>query len=73
MNQKPVKPSDEVMQQAKFHANGWVYQIDGKYAPSQAVPPEVIMGAWQVDANGNIVGEFIANSKYKPKKEDESS
>ncbi len=47
-----------------------VYQIDGKYSPNQAVPPEAIMGAWKVDSNGDLHGNFLPNPNYKPKQED---
>ncbi|MDF5722852.1 MAG: hypothetical protein PUP91_20720 [Rhizonema sp. PD37] len=67
MNQKPIKPPEELVQQAKLYPNGWVYQIDGKFSPNQAVPPEAIMGAWKVDSNGNIQGEFLPNPNYKQK------
>ena len=69
MNQKQSEPSEKVVQQAKLHPNGWVYQIEGQYAPNQSVSPEDIVGAWKVDANGNIVGDFISNPNYKPKDE----
>jgi len=54
----------ELLAQAKRNAGGWVYVIDKKYDGSQKVPPEGVVGAWKVDDNGNIDGEFISNSKY---------
>ncbi|AXV72278.1 hypothetical protein [Ralstonia pseudosolanacearum] len=30
------------------------------------VPPEAIVGAWKVDAHGNLTGEFMPNPKYQP-------
>jgi hypothetical protein len=47
--------------------NGHVYMIDGPYGPNDDVPPEAIKGAWKVDENGKIVGEFIPNPNYRPK------
>ncbi|MCL1475332.1 hypothetical protein [Argonema antarcticum] len=67
MTYKPVKPSEKIIQQAKFHPNKWIYEIDGNYPSNQAVPPEAIIGAWKVDFKGNIEGEFIPNPNYKPK------
>lgn len=61
------QPSDAAVQAAKQNPGGWVYQVDEEYATNQAVPPEAIRGAWQVDLTGNIVGEFIPNPNYKPK------
>lgn len=59
-----LEPSVETQQEAKRHPNGWVYVIRGNYGPDDAVPPEAIVGAWRVDASGNIVkGSYIANPK----------
>jgi hypothetical protein len=32
--------------------------------PNRRVPPEGIVGAWKIDAEGKIVGDFIPNPKY---------
>jgi len=52
------------IEEAKRHPNGWVYRIKGVFGPNDAVPPAAIVGAWKVDAEGKIVGEFIPNSKF---------
>jgi hypothetical protein len=67
MSQPPVTPTKEAMEEAKLHPNGWVYQIDGKFGPNEPIPPEAIVGAWKVNADGEIVGEFIPNPNYMPK------
>lgn len=67
MNRKKLKPEEAIIQEAKRNPNGWVYQIETHYASRAFVPPEAIVGAWKVDANGNIVGDFIPNPNYKPK------
>jgi hypothetical protein len=54
----------EVLSSAKANPNGWVYKIEGDYGPNDAVPPEAIVGAWKVDASGNLTGEFVTNPKY---------
>lgn len=59
--------SDAVLQAAKQNPGGWVYQVDREYATSLSVPPEAIVGAWQVDSFGNIIGKFIPNPNYRPK------
>jgi hypothetical protein len=64
---KKRTPPPNAIAEAKKKPNGWVYQIEGPYGPDDAVPPEAICGAWKVDENGNIVGEFIPNPNYKPK------
>lgn len=63
-----LKPTPEMIQEARKNPNGWVYVIDGTYGPNDAVPPEAIAGAWKVDAAGTIVPDsFVANPKYKAK------
>ncbi|HEY7022697.1 MAG TPA: hypothetical protein VH349_16390 [Ktedonobacterales bacterium] len=61
-NEIPIAAINE----AQRHPNGWVYKIDGRFGPDDYVPPECIVGAWKVDANGEITGEFIENPNYRP-------
>jgi len=61
-----MQPTTEIMAEAKRTPNGHVYAIEGSYGPTEDVPPQAIKGAWKVDAEGNIVGEFISNPKYVP-------
>jgi len=42
-------------------------RIAGKFGPNDRVPPEAIVEAWKVDADGNISGDFINNKNYDPK------
>jgi hypothetical protein len=64
----PANPTitPALIAEAKRQPNGWVYAIDGVSDPNGAVPPERIRGAWKVNANGEIEGEFIPNNKYRP-------
>lgn len=62
-------PTPAAHEEAKRTPNGYVYAIDGKYGPDDAVPPERIKGCWKVDAEGRICGEFIPNPNYRPKKD----
>ena len=63
-----LKPTPEMISEAKRNPNGWVYVITGSYGPKDSVPPEAIAGAWKVDSSGNIIsGSFQANPRYKPK------
>lgn len=64
MDDSKKQPFLEEKELARKHPNGWVYRIDPKYLKSQDVPPEAIVGAWKVDENGEIIGEFIPNSRY---------
>ena len=49
---------------ARAQPGGWVYEVVGDYGPTDAVPPEAIRGAWKVDDNGEIVGDFIPNPNF---------
>jgi hypothetical protein len=58
-------PSEEAIKAAKQNPGGWVYQIDKAYIHCQSIPPEAILGAWQVNDTGVIVGDFIPNPNYQ--------
>lgn len=58
--------TEDLIVAARENANGWVYKVKESYGPTEYVPPEAIVGAWKVDANGNLTGEFIPNPKYQP-------
>ncbi|MDR3712339.1 MAG: hypothetical protein P4L51_05950 [Puia sp.] len=58
------QPTKEAILEALKYPNGWVYEIDGSYNGKENVPPQAIRGAWKVDANGIIVGDFIPNPNY---------
>jgi hypothetical protein len=61
-----VKPTQEAIAQAKLNPGGWVLVVDGYAGPDDQVPPERVQGAWKVDSNGEITGNFVPNPKYKP-------
>jgi hypothetical protein len=67
----PVYPR-ELVEEAERHPGGWVYEIDESLvdgdAYSGAVPPEAIKGAWAVNADGRLTGEFTPNPNYRPKR-----
>lgn len=63
-DQRPEIP-EPAIEEAKRNPSGWVYQIDGDYGPNDAVPREAVVGAWKVDEDGNIVGDFIPNPNYR--------
>jgi hypothetical protein len=66
--QETMQPTQAARDEAKRTPNGWVYVIEGNYGPDNAIPPQAIRGAWKVDANGEIIGEFIPNSNYRAAK-----
>jgi hypothetical protein len=61
-----VKPTPEAIAQAKLNPGGWVLVVDGYSGAADQVPPERVQGAWKVDGDGEITGEFVPNPKYKP-------
>jgi hypothetical protein len=61
-NVRPVPP--ELIEEAKRFPGGWVYEIAGGIDPAGEVPPEFILGAWAVDARGELTGEFVPNPGY---------
>jgi hypothetical protein len=61
-----VEPLPGEIQEARHHPNGWVYRIAGQFGPTDGVPAEAIVGAWKVNAEGKIAGEFRPNEKYDP-------
>ena len=60
----PRKPAKEVIAEALKYPNGWVYEIDEAFKGKEEVPPHAIKGAWKVDQNGIITGDFIPNPNY---------
>jgi hypothetical protein len=69
MNSPKRVPNAGAIAEAKKHPGGWVYEIDSDQVadPNGYVPPRAIIGAWQVDEAGVIVGEFQPNPNYKNK------
>ena len=62
---RPQKlPTDELRNEAKLNPGGWVYEIHGEFTPDEDIPPQAIAGAWKVDEQGNIVGDFIPNPNF---------
>ncbi len=47
---------------------GWVYEIDGSQVddPDGCVPATAIKGAWQIGADGEVIGEFNPNPNHRP-------
>ncbi|MFI6539379.1 type VII secretion system-associated protein [Nonomuraea sp. NPDC050547] len=69
MNDVPPPPppiTDELRRQARQSPGTWMYAIDPFFDPGGEVPPYGIIGAWQVDARGEITGEFQHNGGYRP-------
>lgn len=58
--------TEALLAEAKTRPGGWVYEIVGNYGPDDPVPPSAIRGAWKVDEQGDIVGEFQPNPNFVP-------
>ena len=54
----------DVVEAACKNPGGWVYKIEGSFGPDDYIPPEAVVGAWGVDGNGKLTGEFRNNPKY---------
>lgn len=59
------QPTPEMIAEARANPNSWLYKIAGDFGPNDAVPPECIVGAYRVDENGELTGEFQANPRYQ--------
>jgi hypothetical protein len=59
---RPIPP--ELVAEAKKFPGGWVYEIGEGVDPAGEVPPELIRGAWAVDAAGELTGEYRPNPRY---------
>ena len=51
--------------EAKENPGGWVYEIRADFDPNGAIPPYAVVGAWKVDDDGKIVGDFIPNPNFR--------
>ena len=56
----------DLVAEARRCPGGWVYEIHPEFDRYGAVPPHAIRGAWKVDDEGNLTGEYVANEKYRP-------
>jgi len=63
----PPEITEEMKEKARNNPGEYIYCIDPRYAESGAdgaIPPEGIVGAYPVDANGEIIPEFMKNPNY---------
>ncbi|MFJ8039728.1 hypothetical protein ACIRBX_04320 [Kitasatospora sp. NPDC096147] len=66
---RPVGPQDPPMP-AEGREGTWIYEVSGEYSSETWAPPEAIVRWWQVDADGNVVGEAVENENFGPPKDD---
>ena len=60
---KKVPPQNAIQEALRF-PNGYVYEIDERYKNMLEVPATAIKGAWKVNQQGLIEGDFIENPNY---------
>ena len=58
--------SAEIREAAEAAGGGWLYEVVGTHEPP--VPQRFIKGAWQLDANGELTGEYVPNPDYGRRK-----
>jgi hypothetical protein len=58
--------TDDMRESALHNPNSWLYVIDPAFDPNTEVPPWGIVGAYPVDAYGQIESRFAANDTYRP-------
>jgi hypothetical protein len=56
----------EMRASAKSNPNTWLYVIDPVFEAEADVPPWGVVGAFPVDAGGQIEDDFRANERYRP-------
>ena len=61
----PFAAAPEMIAEAKKNPNGWVYQVVGTFGPNDHVPTEHIVGAYKVDKDGHLTGEFKPNPNFQ--------
>jgi len=62
----PDRPTAEEIAAARFRPGAFLPRIHRSLDPAGEVPREAVIGVWQVDGRGRIVGDFIVNPDYDP-------
>lgn len=58
--------SPEIREAARAAGGGWLDEVVGAHQPP--VPQRFIKGAWRLDANGELTGEYVPNPDYGRRK-----
>ena len=61
-----LAPTPGERAEARSFPGGWIYRIDARFDPDGRVPPEGIIGAFEVDPDGDLTGLFVPNDGYRP-------
>jgi hypothetical protein len=66
-DERTFSPASETARaEARANPGGWVYEVEGGYSATEAVPPQAIKGAWKVDDRGEITDEYKPNPNFDP-------
>jgi hypothetical protein len=60
------KITEEMRANARANPNSWLYVIDEAFDPNGPVPSWAVVGAYPVNAAGQIVEDFHPNDRYRP-------
>lgn len=64
--QPPPPITPQMREAARAQRGGWVYAIDPEFDPNGQVPGWGVRGAYRVDDQGAIHGDFVPNPDYRP-------
>ncbi|WP_028662417.1 type VII secretion system-associated protein [Saccharomonospora iraqiensis] len=56
----------EMRANARANPDSWLYVIDEAFDPRGNVPSWAVVGAYPVDAHGEVVDDFHFNDRYRP-------
>jgi hypothetical protein len=52
-----------IREAARQAGGGWLDEVVGRHA--EPVPMTAVRGAWRLDAQGELTGEYVANPSYR--------
>lgn len=58
--------SSEIREAARAAGGGWLDEVVGDHKPP--VPQRFVKGAWRIDANGELTGEYLPNPDFGRRK-----
>jgi hypothetical protein len=64
MTSDKTLPPESVIERARTRPGTWIYEIVGEYSEDDAIPPEAIKGAWKVDEDGRLTGDYLPNENF---------
>jgi hypothetical protein len=55
--------SEEIREAARHAGGGWLDEVVGGH--QHPVPMSAIKGAWKLDGDGQLTGEYVANPNFR--------